>query len=51
MSHAVHALLTILTRGLWLPMWIVFALCGLTPTKPTRCSECNIMFRNRYFIL
>ncbi len=38
-SHVVHLLLSVVTLGLWLPIWI---LCGIANAfEPFRCTACG----------
>jgi hypothetical protein len=39
-NHVLHLLISVLLCGLWLPVWIIFALLG--PDKSRwRCNECG----------
>jgi hypothetical protein len=46
MSHAIHAVLTLLTCGLWLPIWVICAIVGTVPTNCTLCG--NVLKRTHY---
>jgi hypothetical protein len=46
-THASHAALSVLSCGLWVPFWILFALLGWI--TPTRCTVCGNVFRQRYY--
>ena len=43
MSNWVHAVLILLTCGLWLPIWILCVLWALIP--PAQCSVCSTLLR------
>lgn len=46
MTHATHAGLSVLTLGLWVPVWV---LCGaLGWVVPTRCTLCGNQLRRVY---
>ncbi len=40
-SHILHLIFTVLTGGLWIPVWIVMALA----TGPWRCRFCGLACR------
>jgi hypothetical protein len=49
MTHAHHAALTLLSCGLWLPIWVLCALAGAIAPEPprpsTHCTICGAPFR------
>lgn len=38
-NHVLHLLLSLVTMGLWLPVWIVILFCG--HSRPYRCMRCG----------
>ena len=38
-NHLLHLLLTLITGGLWLPIWAL--VCVRAATKPYRCPVCG----------
>jgi len=39
--HVGHLLITIVTFGLWLPIWILHAILNSWSDQPWRCRECG----------
>lgn len=48
MTHIQHATATILTCGLWLPIWALCAVAGLV--TPSCCSVCSNPFRRGHHV-
>lgn len=44
-SHVLHLLLTLLTLGFWLPLWILAGLCSYT--EHAYCIACGTRYRAR----
>lgn len=38
-NHVLHLLLSLVTMGLWLPIWIVVIACS--NSRPYRCMRCG----------
>jgi hypothetical protein len=38
-SHGIHLFLTIVTLGMWIPIWIVATICSF---GSMRCSKCGM---------
>jgi hypothetical protein len=39
--HLLHALITFLTL-VWLPVWIIIAICGGSPLRCTQCGSTDL---------
>ena len=39
--HLGHLLLTLVTCGLWLPVWIVHMMANVRSSEPFRCQRCG----------
>lgn len=42
-NHVLHLLLSIVTGGIWLPMW---ALCGLGLNRRVNCQACGSKYQS-----
>ncbi len=48
-NHVLHLLLSVLTLGWWIPVWILICICGTT--AGWRCSQCGYQKGNISFLL